>query len=132
MLVLNPGRVEFDGDAWDDVSSVEVNRFGEEVVVEYGDDGSHVVFCDVPRQKVNVRVVQRVDGDDLAAPGLGDSGTLVFETAANSSAARRAEVEVEAVVTGVQYAVAAAGSARRTVFLVGVSSDGSGDPVSVS
>ncbi|MEM7755176.1 MAG: hypothetical protein AAF297_06030 [Planctomycetota bacterium] len=131
MRVLNPGVVEFEGEGWEDVLSVNVSRFGEEVAVEFADAGPHVLFCDVPRQQVNVRVVQRVVGDDLSAPGLGDSGTLVFETAANSSAARRAGVEIEAVVTGVQYSVASGGEARRTVSLVGVSEDGVVDPVGV-
>ena len=131
MLVLNPKRVSFDGDIWGNVASVEVNRFGEKIAVEYGDDGPHAVFADVPEQKVNVKVVQELLSDDIDEPVPGVSASLTFETAANSSGAQRKRVAFDAVVTGVQYSVSVRGGASRTVWLVALSSDGVDDPISV-
>lgn len=131
MLVLNPKRVTFDGAAWESVSSVEVNRFGEKIAVEFGDDGPHAVFADVPEQRVNVKVVQELQSDDLDEPKPGESGELTFQAAANGSSAQRTEATLDAVVTGVQYSVSVRGRAVRTVWLVALSSDGVVDPVSV-
>jgi len=130
--VLNPDRVTFDGQDWEGVSSVEVNRFGERVVVEHADAGPHAVFADVPEQKVTVRVVQDLGGDDLDGPVPGAMGELAFEVGANASGARRLGGAVTGVVTSVKYSVAARGAAQRTVWLTAVSSDGVSDPVDVN
>lgn len=131
MLVLNPKRVEFAGAVWGNVASVEVNRFGEKVAVEYGDLGPHAVFCDVPEQKVTVKVVQELLSDDVDEPKPGETGELSFQTAANSSGAGRREATLTGVVTGVQYSLSVRGGAQRTVWLTAVSGDGVADPVTV-
>ena len=58
MVVLRPDRVRFDGDEWGGVRRVSFDRFGTRAIQEWGDGGPHVVFADVARVRVMVRVVQ--------------------------------------------------------------------------
>ena len=131
MLLLNPRSVSFGAQTWSGVTSVSVDRDAERLIAEIGPTGPHVVLADVAEQRVRVKVVQEMDGDDLSAPEPGDEGAMSFTTSPNASAAGQASVSLTAVVTGVRYEVSRRGGAVRTVSLLAVSSDGVADPVSV-
>jgi len=132
VLLLNPRSVVFGSATWSGVTSVSVDRDAERLVSELGASGPHVVLADVPEQRVRVKVVQEMDGDDLAAPEPGEMAAMSFTASANASGAGQTEVSLTAVVTGVRYEVSRRGGAVRTVSLIAVSSDGVADPVVVS
>lgn len=132
MLVLNPRSVVFGSSTWAGVTSVSVDRDAERLVAEIGASGPHVVLADVPEQRVRVRVVQEMEGDDLGSPTPGEQAALGFVTAPNASSAGQRAVDLTAVVTGVRHEVSRRGGAVRTVSLLAVSPDGVSDPVSVT
>lgn len=131
MLFIDPRRVAFAGAAWDGVSSVAIERRASKTVLEWDGAGPHAVLADVPEQRVTVRVVREVGGDDAGVPAPGEAGTLVFESGPNAGDVARRRVTVSCVVVSVGYAVSARRGATRTVELVGVSSGGAVDPVAV-
>ncbi|TVQ61956.1 MAG: hypothetical protein EA378_05690 [Phycisphaerales bacterium] len=134
MLVLNPRRVTFAGEAWGEVVSVVVDRQAVKLVESFGDAGPHCVLVDAVEQRVAVTVVQQLArGEVPDVPRPGDAGELVFAYAAAGGSGRKVRVAVSAVVIGVSHGVGLKQGATRTVTFRGVSSDGgAGDPVSVS
>ncbi|NUQ69174.1 MAG: hypothetical protein HUU18_12985 [Phycisphaerales bacterium] len=131
MLVLSPRSVRFGGKTWENVALVAVDRVATRQSVEWGDRGPHVVFADVAAQRVNVRVVLDMSGDDVGAPLPGETGLLTFYTARSASESGRVRVSLQAVVTGVSHEISLKRGVARTLDFVGVSSDGAADPVSV-
>lgn len=131
MLVMNPRMVRFGAKAWENVALVAVDRVGARTVAEFSDSGPHVVYADVPEQRVNVRVVVDLGDDDVGSPVPGDAGLLSFATSRSGSEAGRVRVSLQAVVTGVSHELSLKRGVVRTVEFVGVSSDGAQDPVSV-
>lgn len=131
MLVLKPRRVEFDGETWGNVASVAISRTAESMVVEWSDNGPHVVMADVPEQRVSVEVVQSLLGEDMDGPMPGRMGTLRFETGSSSTDASTDTVSMTAVIERVWYEVSVSRGSSRRVRLVAVSGDGTADPVSV-
>ncbi|USN99749.1 MAG: hypothetical protein H6810_03560 [Phycisphaeraceae bacterium] len=132
MLFLHPRSVSFGSASWDGVVSVAIGRVAARSVVEFGDNGPHIVMADVPEQRVDVTVVQELAGDDLASSSPGDSGSLRFEAASNASGAARKRVSMTAVVMSVKYLASGKGGSQRTVTLVAVADDGDEDPVTVA
>ena len=132
MLIVQPREVSFGPVTWAGVSSVSIERRAERSFTEFAGEGPHAVLADVPEQRVGVTVVQELLEDDMDAPSPGESGTLSFETALNSSAAGRKRVTLTGVVMHVRYAVSRKAGSVRTVELVAVSSDGVVDPVTVA
>jgi len=138
MLILNPQSVVFGSVVLEQVTMVAMDRVGTRVVLEWGDGGPHVVFADVPEQRVNVRVVQEVDVV-VESVKPGDLGTLSFVASMSGADAGRRKVSATAVVTGVGYEVGrsaastgAAPRAIRTLTFVLVSGNGATDPVVVT
>ncbi len=129
MVVIRPGLVRFGDEDWEGVERITIDRFGVREIEEWGSVGQHVVFADVSRVRVKIRVVQEFEADDLVTPALGAMDTLEFDVSSGSDAGR-ARVEVDAVVESVSYAVGGSVT-QRTISLVGVSVDGVGDPVRV-
>jgi len=133
MLVLNPRRVSFGGQAWGEVLSVAVDRQAVELLEEFGDDGPHCVLVDAVRQRVGVTVVQQlVSGEAPDTPRPGDAGDLVFAFAAAGGSGRKVRVTIPAVVASVAHAVRLKTGATRTMSFRAVSSDGNTDPVVVA
>jgi hypothetical protein len=132
MLLLNPRRVTFADETWEDVVAVSIDRAAAEEALEWGDLGPHVVFADVPRQRVTIRVVQELSRDDLGAPRPAEEGEISFFTSPATSDAWRRKVSARAVVMSVSHEVSLRRASTRTVTLVAVSEDGSADPVSVT
>lgn len=132
MLLLNPRMVRFGAEMWQDVSAVVIDRSAARQVVEWSDDGPHVVLADVPEQKVTVRVVQDVASDDVDAPTPGEQGELRFYTSPTAAEGGRRRVSTEAVVLSVTHELSLKKGAVRTVTLVAVSADGATDPISIT
>lgn len=132
MLLLSPRRVTFGLETWEQVESVTIEREAEKVIEAWSDDGPHAVLVDVPEQRVTVKVVQALLGEDMDEPRPGAQAVLTFETAVNSSSAERRVVTLTGVVTAVSYGVSRKSGSARTVVLTAVSSNGSSDPVSVA
>lgn len=131
MLVLNPQRVEIDGQTWTQVESIAVDRLAHRLVQEWGDEGAFATLIDVPEQRVRVMVVQMLDEGAFDAPRPGDQVMLTFEAARSGSDAGRVSVDIELVITEVRHDVSR-GRGMRTLSGWGVSSDGATDPVEVS
>ncbi len=131
MLVLRPELVELDGAAWSGVESIVVERSASREVIEFGDEGPHAAFVDVPRRKAIVRVT-RSGGEGLADElQLGEARSLAFVAALGGTDRGRVRATVTGVVTRVSYE-STPGGVKQVVTLTGVSPDGgAGDAVSV-
>jgi hypothetical protein len=132
VLLLNPRVVKFGGASWEGVAAVVIDRSAARLAEEWGDSGPYATFADVPEQRVRVRVVQELSGDDVGSPRPGDEGTLEFFTSPARSDGGRRRVSIACVVLGVEHEVSLKKGALRTVTLAAVSSDGAADPVVVS
>lgn len=130
MIVLQPERVTFGGQSWEGVESVAIDRLAQKLTQEWSDLGPHMVFVDVPEQRVRVSLVQRLDDGALDTPTPGSMGLLRFEAARSASDAGRIVVQATVVVGEVRHEVTRKGGLRSLV-LWAVSSDGSSDPISV-
>ena len=129
MLIVGPAEVSFGGAAWDRVSFVSIAREADRPIAEFGDRGSFAAYVDVPRERVEIDVVQELAGTVLDEPELGERADLVV--VARSAAGTRRTVRVDAVVRSVRDEVSGRGATRR-VRLMGVSDTGADDPVRVS
>ncbi|MEM9066448.1 MAG: hypothetical protein AAGB51_13270 [Planctomycetota bacterium] len=132
MLAIDPQGVSFQGQLWEHVRFIVLDRTAQRVIDGYRDGGPNQVFCDVTKRRVVARVVIEATPDLAEPPALGTEGTLVFERAPNASGIGRSRVTVDAVVTAVLYSVSRSGKATQTVELRAVSSDPGEDPVMVS
>lgn len=132
MLVLNPREVTFDGESWEDVSAVTVDREAARTIESWSDLGPHLAFADVPERRVVIRVVQVLDSDSLLSVAPGDAGELSFYASHGATDSGRKRVEADVVVTKVQHEVSQKRGAVRTVTCVAVSSDGAVDPIRVT
>lgn len=131
MLAINPQTVKFGASAWPNVASVTVDRAADKLVADVSDLGPHVVLVDVPEQRVAVRVVADLQGEDLNGPRPGDAGTLVFFTSPAGTDGGRKKVSMNAVVTGVRHPGGPRGFTR-AIDLIAVSSDGITDPITIA
>lgn len=130
MLVLAPESVEFDGDPWSGVESIAIDRTASKEVVDVGDLGPHVVFADVPEQRVSVKVTRKIERSELESVAPGDEGELRFRAGFGRTDAGWSDVTVGVVVTRVDHDFDRRG-VRRVVTMVAVSPDGVTDPVEV-
>lgn len=130
MLALSPESVTFDGQVWEGVESIAIDRVAMREVVEVGDLGPEVVFADVPERRVNVKVTRRIERSELGGVRLGDEGELVFRAGFGRTDAGWSRVSVPCVVTRVGHDFDGRG-VKRMVTMVAVSPDGSSDPVVV-
>ena len=129
MLWINPRNVTINGEALGGVRSVRVSRGAGRSVVEHGDEGPHVVFVDVPEQKVEVRIERDLEDGAAVGAGVSDSVTLEFETSRGSSDALRRRVTIVGVVVSSDVDIKGESGGSERMKIIGVSSDGSQDPV---
>jgi hypothetical protein len=130
MLVLNPQRVQMDGQEWSGVESIAIDRLAHRLVQEWSDDGAYSTYVDVPEQRVRVSLVSVLDDGALDELLPGQAGMLTFEAARSGSDAGRIEVSVGVVVGEVRHEVSR-GRGVRSIVCWGVSSDGQADPVEI-
>jgi hypothetical protein len=135
MLILNPASVKIAGAEHTNVESCAIDRAAHKEVVEWSDNGAFAVFADVPEQRVEIKLTQRLESNaadqqlDLLRPG--QSVSLEMVTSLNSSQARRRKLTATGVVRAVRNVVGVGKDpqARRVIELIAISSDGSTDPV---
>lgn len=132
MLVISPREVVFNAKPWPGVRAVVVDRAATREAIAWSDRGPHVEFADAPEQKVTIRVVRDLVGDEVDDPKPGEQATIRFAVAATAGDGGRVEVAVLAAVVRVTHELKAGGGAVQTVVLVGVASDGGVDPVTVT
>ncbi|MDF1808921.1 MAG: hypothetical protein P1U42_04420 [Phycisphaerales bacterium] len=130
MVVLRPSEVKFGSQVWENVARVSVDRVAVSTVDGWDDFGSHLVFVDVARQRVVIRVTQEIVGDDFDGLALSELEEFSF-VGSNGTDARRVKVKADVVVESVLNKVSDFGSSR-VITLVAVSEDGSEDPITVS
>lgn len=114
------------------VSLVVIDRRATHLAVEHGAGGPHASFVDAPEQRVELRLVRRVQAAEPPAPLLrpGALGVLSFRAATAASDLGGLHVSASVVVTGVEHAIDAKRGLEQTIRMIGVSPDGSADPVS--
>jgi hypothetical protein len=61
MLILNPASVQIAGVEYTNVESCAIDRTPHKEVVEWSDNGAFAVFADVPEQKVEIKLTQRLE-----------------------------------------------------------------------
>jgi hypothetical protein len=113
------------------VTLVAVDRRATRVVVEHGPAGPHPAFVDAPEQRVDVRLVRRVQSGEAPAPALrpGALGTLEFRARAAAADVGGRSVTVGVVVVAVEHELDAKRGLEQTIQMIGVSPDGAADPV---
>lgn len=131
MLLLSPEIVRFDSFAWDDVSTLAVDRLPKRLIEDHSDLGPFATFADVPEQSVQIRVQRRITADDLDDPPLGLSGELTFYIAPPAADLSRRRVAITCVLTAVRSELPAAKQATRTLTFHAVS-DGITNPITIT
>lgn len=130
MLILNPPKVTFGSDTWENVSSLTIDR-SSEAVLEWSDAGPHPVFADALRRTVTITVVIELVRGPLDGPRPGDLETLTAISAPATPHAGRVRLTALAMVASVRHEVSARRGAIRTVTLAAISPDGAADPVTI-
>ena len=130
MIVLRPDRVEFDGEDWDGVVRVAIDRVSVRTIEGYDETGQYATLVDVARQRVVVRLTQEIDAEQLEMPIPGEQGELRL-TGLSGSDVGTQRVSCACVVESVQNKISDYG-ATRTITLIAQSSSGDVDPVAVS
>lgn len=131
MIWLNPKGLTINGGALDGVRSVSVSRGAGHSIVEYGDEGPHVVFADVSQRRVDVRIERALEDGGTVGADVGESVSVVFEISRGASDALRRRVTISGVVLSSDVDIKGDEGGRARLKIVGVSSDGSQDPVTI-
>lgn len=129
MIVLRPDEVSFGSGVWAGVTRVTIDRLSARTLESWGEEGPALLFVDVDRQRVVIRVTQEIEGDDFEDPLPGEMDLFTLITGSGSDAQRR-RVRATAVVESVLSKVSGFG-ATRTVTLIAVSEEGDQDPIEV-
>lgn len=131
MLFVNPRVVRFGDRVWSDAALVAIDRAAERLIEAWSDHGPYCTLADVAEERVTVRVVQAVAGDNPGALPLGEQAELSFVTSPAASDQGALEVRADCVIVGVSHELSVKHGATRTITLRAVSPDGSTDPVSI-
>jgi len=129
VLIRNPTEVSFGARVLDGVEAIVIDRSAAREVSEFDDFGAHLVFADVPEQRVTIRVVRELVRDGLDDPKPGDEDDLSFSLSPNAGDARTLGVLVHAVVLRVAHELRGQHRATQTITMLGVSTVGNIDPV---
>jgi len=129
MLFLNPNCVTLGSLTLTDVAAIAVDRDAKRRTEEGGDTGPHLLFVDVPEQRVWVRITRRLTRSEPFPLALADSVALAFRAATGASAASVRRYTATVVVTDIDHALSASGVATQRITALAVSSDGSADPI---
>ena len=132
MIWMNPEKVTLNGILLGGVQAVAVSRGAGHSVVEYGDEGPHVVFADVPEQRVDIRLERTLEDGAAVGAGVGDTVRIEFETSRGTSDVLRKRVSIDGVVLSSDVSIKGDTGGRVRLQIVGVSVDGAQDPVSVT
>lgn len=130
MVILNPTTARLGGMLLEGVTLVVVDRSASREAVEWSDQGPHVVFADMPEQRVTIRVVQDVPRGGITVPRPGEAAELSLVTQGEGDDHSRVRVWASVVVLRVTHALKESGLTR-TIEMIAVSGDGASDPVGV-
>ena len=131
MLLLSPEIVRFDSFAWDDVSTLAVDRLPKRLIEDHSDLGPFATFVDVPEQSIQIRVQRKITADDLDDPPLGISGQLTFYIAPPGADLARARIAISCVLTSIRSELPAAKQATRTLTFH-ATSNGTTNPITIT
>jgi hypothetical protein len=131
MLIISPREVAFGGAVWTGIAAAVVDRSAAQTIEEFGENGPYAAFADVPRQRVRVRIVQDVVGEEgHTAPGPGQEAVLSI-TMAQAGRPRSRRLSTKAVILAVEHEVSLKRGSVRTITLAAVSIDGAADPITI-
>ena len=131
MLILNPTSVILGNQILPNVSSIAIDRAASRQLIEWSDEGPHIVFIDCPEQRITITLVQELSRGELSIPAPGTSLQLVFQTSIDSSHAGWSVISIPVVLLAAKHESKARGFVR-TLSLVAISSNGISDPVTIS
>ncbi len=129
MLTFHPQSVSFLSTPLPDVDAIAVDRRSSKQTEERTDLGPHIVFADVPEQRVTIAVTRTLTRDEPTSIKPGAQGQLRFTVAPSSSDALRRAFTVTAVVLSVEHDLSRKASARQRITMLAVSTDGAADPI---
>lgn len=143
MLLLTPTTVRFDDLIWHDCSAIAIDREAARVIEDWGDDGPHAAFVDLPERRLRIKLTRELSrsepGNELGA-AVGRLSWLSVHTANAGSDAGRQRLRIRCVLAGVSTSIihpsgprGAPPSARQVITFIGVSPDGgAADPVQIA
>jgi hypothetical protein len=129
MITFNPQSVSFLGSPLTDVDAIAVDRRSSKQTEERTDLGPHIVFADVPEQRVTVFITRSLTRDEPTSFTPGAQGQLRFTTAPSGSDAQRRTYTATAVVLSIDYDLSRKAGARQRIALLALSTDGAADPI---
>jgi hypothetical protein len=129
MLSLHPQSVSFLGTTLSDVEAIAVDRRSSKQTEERTDLGPHLVFADVPEQRVTISITRTLTRDESTTFAPGAQGQLRFTTAPSSSDALRRTFTASAVVLSIEHELSRKAGARQRIALLALSTDGAADPI---
>lgn len=138
MLALAPQSVTLFGAPLADVDALAIDRRSSKQTEERTDLGPHLVFADVPEQRVTVSITRTLTRDEASTLRPGQQGELRFTVSPSDSDARRRTFVATVVLLSIDHdlstrAGAAAGAgARQRIHAVALSTDGASDPIAES
>ncbi|CAG0953128.1 hypothetical protein PHYC_00309 [Phycisphaerales bacterium] len=128
MLILSPREVTFGPARWKNVGAISIDRIAQRESVEWHDAGPHIVFADIPQQRVNVQIKRQIETEIEDYPRPGDTATLSFLVAPGGDAGAR-RFSAACVVVKVENELKIPNGATRTIDLIAISPDGIADPI---
>ncbi len=132
MLTFHPQSVSFLNTPLTDVDAIAVDRRSSKQTEERTDLGPHLVFADVPEQRVTIAVTRTLTRDEPTTFTPGAQGQLRFTAAPSSSDAKRRTYTATVVVLSIDYDLSRKAAARQRIALLALSTDGAADPINES
>lgn len=131
-IYLNPQKVIFNDLVMEHVKSLRIDRTVQEVIAENTTGGPHVTYGEIKGPRVLVFVERDFDEDFVINPVAGEQGQLSFEVALGRSDSRRHHISLIAMVTSVCKKFNRNQQAYQTISFLGISPDGTTDPIVVT
>lgn len=129
MIWLTPTSITLGTLTLTDVVAVAIDREAKRRIEEHADTGPHLVFADVPEQRVWVRITRRLARSEALPLSPGDSVSLSFRTAPGASASGGRRVTATVVITDIDHSLSASGVATQRISALAVAPDPGTDPV---
>jgi hypothetical protein len=131
MLIVSPREVKFGDAAWGQVAAAAIDRSAVRIAEEFGETGPYAAFVDVPQQRVRIRIVQEVLGEEGQPPPVPGQEAVLSFTMAVAGRPRSRRLSAVAVVLSVEHEVSLRRGSIRTIVLAAVSQDGAADPITI-
>ncbi len=132
MLWLTPSDVFIDDAELTGVDAISVDRKADELIIEHAETGPQVIFADVVRQTVHVRIRRRVPATSDVDVLPGDEVVLRFRSAPSNSDARGRDVRIRMVISALLTERATRQASTQTIQAIAIASTPTTDPVEIS